>query len=87
MSSLPNLALPNWPSRRATTHRDLTTLDDACCSVSAEVMVKNSKNRVAKGTVIKAHTTLVDYDILYPNGDVQESAPVHLLRDARVSAL
>eukprot|EP00904_Undaria_pinnatifida_P000353 jgi/Undpi1/10318/HiC_scaffold_28.g12769.m1 len=53
-------------------------------SVSARVVVqKNGKGVPA--TVTKAQATLVDYDILYPDGNMERWTPAHLLRDLRVS--
>lgn len=54
-------------------------------SVNAKVMVQKDGQKAAAATVTRAHTTLVDYDILYPDGTVVEGMAAHMLRDLRVS--
>ena len=44
---------------------------------------KNGKGVLA--TVTKAQATLVDYDVLFPDGNMERWTPAHLLRDLRVS--
>lgn len=53
-------------------------------SVSAKVVVQKEGEKAKAATVTKAHATLVDYDILYPDGTVEEATPAHMLRDLRV---
>lgn len=53
-------------------------------SISANVIVRKDGQQNVRATVTKAHPTLVDYDILYPSGDMEEGVPAHLLRDLRV---
>lgn len=53
-------------------------------SVSAKVIVRKEGQKDALATVSKAHTTLVDYDIMYPTGNTEQATPAHQLRDMRV---
>lgn len=48
-------------------------------------MVQKEGKKAASATVTKAHSTLVDYDILYQDGTMEEGTPAHVLRDLRVS--
>lgn len=57
-----------------------------CCSVSARVIVDKNGKKPRYATVTKAHPTLVDYDILYLDGTMEEAVPAHELKDQRVSA-
>lgn len=54
------------------------------CSVSAKVVVQKEGQKARAATVMKAHDTLMDYDILYPDGVMEKGTPAHMLRDLRV---
>lgn len=53
-------------------------------SVSAKVIVRKKDRPDTSATVTKAHGTLLDYDILYPTGEMEEKVPADQLRDMRV---
>eukprot|EP00752_Nemacystus_decipiens_P004466 g4078.t1 len=53
-------------------------------SVSAKVVVQKEGEKAKAATVTKAHATLVDYDILYPDGTLEKATPAHMLRDLRL---
>ncbi|CAM9754308.1 unnamed protein product, partial [Scytosiphon promiscuus] len=53
-------------------------------SVNAKVVVQKEGQKAKAATVMKAHDTLMDYDILYHDGVMEKGTPAHMLRDMRL---